>query len=480
MTLRPAPLFWAPLLLGSLVELGCNEGQIGGEVGDGSEQTDPARTADTPPGGGEDPTENPNIGVGPGMGGEGTLGWGEQCEDVETIPVGPGEPTMLGFAGQALLDLVGGPHEAELVWGPSSAGMPLAVDYELIPAAGDSTVRVEVTPDVSTLRLVERRPVAEDSATGQEAGPMVLGDTAGECPSELRVDARVEVTTENGALDDSFSVTLATSSATSVNVGIPVEPGGLNGSFDVVVADTEGTKAVQTTLTLAFAPGAFSGALAGSLQVTTEAVASAAGVTYGYFPRERCESGVLVGADSTFAQSLQAELDTLSNFDLTWPEGDTTTLTLSHQVRQICLDPIWAMGDPMAVIQLDSSASTADQRIDGTWQLEAQVSLDPTGAPAATRILRQAYLANTYPAAQFEAATGISGFDLGDAEQATFFLDLAPSETEEGAAQGSLTIFAVSPLSCPPPADLPNNATAPGCAGNEAVELGVATLVAAE
>lgn len=419
---------------------GCNAGQIGGEV---TEPSDP------------DGTEGTTSG---------------SCEEGEITPVVAGEQTALGFDPERAIDLVEAEHEAALVWGVSNG----AATVELTPAAGESRITVTVTPDPSSLRLVELHQKA--SSSGAES---LLGESSQGCEDELRFDATVEVKTDNGALDDVFETTFAARSANRATAAIPVTPGENAGSFDVVVLSPEGAEAQQTALSLSFTPGGFSGTLAGIISNTDGEVASAAAVTYGRFPAETCEIGALVGLQSDLAVRAAAVLDGLRHFDLVWESGQATELSLTHSIEKACLDLGLLGTGETVIVQTQTSASTADGRIHGTWALEAQVSLGVDGSATDVALLRQAYLADTYSADEFETETGISGVALPAGSNGTFSFNVTRVLEPEAAAIGTFMTHQVVPADCSSqePVELPEGgATAPGCAGSTVIDLESASL----
>ena len=311
MTPKSVRLTCTPVLVANLALcFACESGQIGGEV--------------------QEPGPGAGDAMEGGMGAGDAMGMGEgSCEEGESTLLAPDAVTSLGFAGQDLLDLVAGEHEATLAWGVPPQQSSLV---EVVPAAGESRIVVRVTPDPTTLRLVERHPAALSGLEGDVTDVAAFG-----CQDELRVDAVVAVTTDNGALNETFEVTFSATSANYVQASVPVVPGELDGSFAATIPDTPGTETKQTTsLSLTFAPGGFSGSLWGSIEQNDGVVLSIRSVIYGTFPIESCEFGAVVGADSEFAGEVVVLLDDLHNFDLVWDSGAATQLALSHEVSRIC------------------------------------------------------------------------------------------------------------------------------------------------
>jgi hypothetical protein len=128
------------------------------------------------------------------------------------------------------------------------------------------------------------------------------------------------------------------------------------------------------------------------------------------------------------------------------------------------------------VASLSTRVKSADGRIDATWQLQGQLELDAAGAPSHVGIVRQAYMVDSFAAADFEAQSGISGVDLGDAEEASF--SFATDRDVGARASGELTVLAGAGANCatqtPAPAD--GGTSSPGCSGLDYQEIAHASL----
>ncbi len=444
-TLSSTPVL---LLTWALLQSGCDAGQIGGEV--------------------REPREQDGAGSNDDLSGA--------CEDGQSRPVDAGTAVALGFDPQAAVDLVEGSHGTALAWGADLAGY----DLVLTPAAGESRIEVAVTVDAASLRIVERSPRA---ASGGDEG---LGTTlaaapaeGGSCPDELRFDGEMRVETDNGALDETLDVAFVATSANHVTTSFAVTPGELAGSFDVEVQSPAGASAMSTRLSMAFTPGGFSGALRGIIEVRGSDVTSAGGVTYAVFPLGSCAEGAVVDLESELAGELVTLLDSLNELELRWSAAEATTLSLTHETQEICYVSQGLGGSDVAVLGLATEASSADGRIDGSWSLEARVSLAADGTPTSVSLLRQAYMVDVFPASSFEEGTGIAGFSFPEGAEASFALAVEDTLGDAGPASGTLTILAITSADCTtgdPSSGEGEMQAEPGCAGSDAEELETALL----
>ncbi len=431
--------------LSSVALCGCETGQIGGEVNEPDDNFE------------GDPT-------------------GSGCQEDESVNLTAGEESDLGFAPNAVFELVSGSHEADFVWG--SPRNEEFASYELTPAAGEGAITITVTPDEASATLVHRSPPSSNGT--EEGGLAFFGDS---CPDVLRFDAEVHVESDNGAFDDTFTATFDATSAHVVSTRIPLDLDQLAGSFAVHLTEPEGAELQQLGLSITFGPGAMTGLVSGMATTQNGEVASAAGIEFGRFPAEQCQSGSLVALDSEYAQSFIGALDGLQNFEMTWDGSEPTGFSLAHDVAQICFEAAGALGpNDTVVLHVDAAAQSDDARIDGTWRLEARVTLDPEGAPASVELLRQAYLADVFPAASFEGTTGISGISLADGTYGSFTFNLSDDLSDSLPASGALTVLQVVPADCSnqEPVETEGGAASPGCAGSDVLELEGATFVGAE
>lgn len=424
------------VLLSLSLLAGCSNGQIGGEV-----------------------KEPDDGGLSGGEGGDG-------CESAETIPLAFDEMSTLGFSAEQLAANIAGSHETTLAWGVEEG----YVTVELTPEAGEGMITVVVRVDEKSARFVDLEP----ASSGEDRGTLI-GDMASSCSDVVLVDAQIEVTTDNGALNETFEVTLSAATPNYVSTRIELEPGSLDGSFDVEVSGPA-AKAEQTALQLAFTPGTVSGRISGLITTNDGQAASAGGVTYGHFPLDNCETGALVGQDTAFATKIFEAFDGLTELSLAWPGEEPTNLDLGLSPGRLCFEPSVYGSADRVVVQLPTTATSADGRIDGTWQLEGAASLAVDGTVQEAHIFRNGSHVQTFEPAAFEVGTGISGFSFDPESKASFSFEVG--QDQDGHVQGDLTILEIVPADCATePVESPDGGmSAPGCAGDDVRELATAVI----
>ncbi len=435
-----------------------------------------------------------DVGNNGGNGDGGGLTGGEgsgSCDVVATTAIGADDVSSLGFAPRVVFDAVAGSRTLPMRWGGSESWPANAT---LTPEASETSVTVDIVIDEASAQ-VEDRQVAEQSCEGGCTTPDIALGTGNSCGDRITFDATVVVTSDNGALADTFPAKFTAGSAHFAEASIELTPGELTGSFDVTATGTSlgdeelgNVKIEQTTLSLAVAGGTLSGKLTGLLTASNDQVAMAGGLDIASFPiGAGCEQGqYLLDADGPLATSAQTALDSLTDFSITWPGESAADLTLSHEVTRACLlKDDWS--PESVVLYTTTSALAPEGGIDGDWALEAHVALAPSGEPSEVQLLRQAYLGSVYPGASFAADSGITALSVDPALSGTFSFSINDDLTDDLGATGELTVIEVGEApdcSNQEPTyeyDEDGNvvgASAPGCEGTPFEELGSATIAA--
>lgn len=120
------------------------------------------------------------------------------------------EESPLGFAGRAITTIAGGDHTADLTYSTGdTTGLTLSVTYQ----DGD-------------IRFIDSE--VESVPEGEEA-PAIMP----ECPDRLEVDVRLEASTDDGALAETWESTLFAYEEQSINVYQELDPSALSGTLDV-------------------------------------------------------------------------------------------------------------------------------------------------------------------------------------------------------------------------------------------------------
>lgn len=405
----------------------CTSGQIGGEVGYGD------ATLET-------------LGV---------------CDVARETTVAP-DDAELPFDLGALIAELDGLHAVEsLAWGQS-----LAPSVVLAPEPATSSITVDIEYVAGSARRIDReRP--EDLASSE---------TADECGPLLAFDAKLTISAENGAIDDEFLVVFAAHSPHLATAATDFEPREVDGAFELDLNGDTRDDLQGARLQIAWADGQLSGSLSAHVSAEDEAVSTALEIAR--FPSDGCDAGYDLPADSPLTQNAQQTLSALDEFDLTWPDDATTQLTLTHEFGHACLTP-W--GETTAlVLDLTTTAISADGGIDGEWALLASISFDDEDEPTWVDVTRAD--TSTFEPDEFASETGITGITPSGDARATFTLQLTDDTTDERVADGMVVVFESRPAVCDPAPDEPTGGggVAPGCAGDQLIEVDTAFLTLAE
>lgn len=428
--------------------VGCTTGQIGGEI---------------------DHSDDPN---------EGDHVSGDQCVEVTSTSLQVDEPTELGISAQDLIDAISGVHEMTLAWGEDVA----AQNFELTPAAGDSTITIEVTPRPESAVLVD----LELDQSDREDDRTLVDEPGGDaCTDEVRVTADVIITSENGAFDDSFEATFSTKTGSVATGRIEIVPGELEGDF-ATASDAMG-EPVQTAISLSFAFGMLSGNISGIWQEVhgepgdAGGAVSASPTVYGRFPADGCERGVLIDEGSPWGDAILDAIDEARTFDLSWQAGNTTALSVDTGVGKLCLEANAYEVSATIVGDAVSNVASEDGRIDSQWDVEVRAWIEDDEITSLSVTSVQGEYQG-HDAEEFAMATGIGGVETDATDLAfefTYSVGLGGESTS-----GTLTVFEMIVPECSRPDYEPEivespdgGSSGPGCMGIDYVELETATFV---
>lgn len=408
---------------------------------------------------------------------DGLAGEGQSCEDVASTELTAGETAPDGSLKlDDLIELVGGEFQSEMAWGTGEEMR--GIDVELTPSAGDTTLSISIEPVAGSGKFVERERVTNKD--GRETNNLAGID--GECANRLTVDARVTVHTENGALDDEFITTFWTEDGVIANADIPLKPGELQGNFDVEISGTDGGKADQTSLKIQVAFASVSGELSGYAIATHGEVAWVGGLKYGVFPKDNpCERGVSLPADAELRSEAQALFDEHTAFDFKWTgEDEAVPMSITTELKSLCyVQESSSYGDSAGyAATVVSKVVSEEANIDGSWALDAQVTVNDEGKLSRVDVVRNSYMVLGVEPAQFAEESGISGI-TSDADQLSFTFGYGIDAGDDASASGELTVLALSLPECltsPPVEERESDGSmtqggSPGCEGISADEI---------
>jgi hypothetical protein len=393
------------------------------------------------------------------------------CEIIARTPLEVGDSQALGFSAQDMMDAISGVHETSLSWGEEISQNSVSIT----PAAGETTLTVEVRPKADTAQLVDLQP---RESSGEEALIGEIGSPA--CSDEIRIEAEVIVTSGNGALSDTFDVVFRAASVDVIRGSVQIQPGQLNGAFDFDVSGS--AEAVQTTLELSFALGTLSGEISGLLQQVHGDAVSASPLVYAKFPVDGCDTGALISADSPWGAAIHGAVQAATEFEFTWESGGETVLSIEPTVGKLCLEGWSLSGEGSHVVAPASAAVvTEDGRIEGNWDLQLSASVN-AGSVTSAQLRYVGTYEQGYFAEEFQEATGISGFE-SDASDIGFLFDYSIDVSGEDLAQGSFAIVELIVPDCARPdyepevtEDPGGGSSVPGCEGIDLVEIETASF----
>lgn len=192
------------------------------------------------------------------------------CVDVTRTPVEREAATPLGFPADSILAFTEGSHTETIQWGP---GARHADALRVTPADGTGQLMLTIEA-TGPIEVREQTPSSSDG--GEELAPAA-------CPDLLTIGVRVQITTDDGGLDEVFDAELRTTSGTEASLHLPLIPARLRGSFAVEVLQPHQT-IEQVRLSTTFSPEGFRGSITGTLATSQGKNGSAESVTFGRWP----------------------------------------------------------------------------------------------------------------------------------------------------------------------------------------------------
>jgi hypothetical protein len=264
-------------------------------------------------------------------GGE-TANGGDRCEMHKQKLAGFDEMTELGTPEQ-VLEFAEKSFDAPLTWAAPRANQPWSVG----PESGTSSIHLEVTRGESAYYVTYTQKPNE---SGEEIG---LAGVL--CPEpQIGIDVHVELSTEGGALNESFDTLLLAGSTRVAALSVPIDFDELSGDLEVSYSDPQ-VELVQVGLNATLMPEGMTGSLGGIEQRTTKDAVSAspgAGVIAVWPDSPACDeqygSGVGLGVapdQNAFGITGNAAGELLSGttpVTVAWRDGTETELTLGVEV----------------------------------------------------------------------------------------------------------------------------------------------------
>jgi len=347
------------------------------------------------------------------------------------------------------------------VWaaGPESGTGALHVDV----ARGDSAYLLTYTP--------------KPNESGLEIGILCP-------PPQLGVDVHVNVTTDGGALAESYDTLLRTNAPGVASISVPFDLTKLGGTL-VVSTSLTGAKLVQMSLDATFMEAGMSGSISGLQQIDSggaSSTSSAGNATLAVWPesvacRALFDDGG--GLDMPLASTALgvSGSDTLASVAaeptaVTWLDGAASTLTVGIESTgdgcfRVSDLPVEIGGGAGVTYPVTIAAKSEDGRLDGEYLGQVIVS----GSGSERQVMASAYLELSVEQVAESGFANVTVPSGADALRLRF-----ESQFGDGVASGTVELFAVTRPPCltnpEPPMSTPGGGmSTPGCAGETLTRL---------
>lgn len=346
------------------------------------------------------------------------------------------------------------------------------------PESGVGTLHVDVARGDSAYLLTY---TAKPNESGLEIGTICP-------PPQLGVDVHVSVTTDGGALAESYDTVLRTNAPGVASISVPFDLTKLDGSF-AVSTSMPGAKLVQLSLDATFMEAGMSGSISGIQQIDTggaNGASSASGAVLAVWPESAaCQAlfkdgvglgmpldSTALGATGTDALASVAVAEPAS---FTWLDGSASKLTVAIESTgdgcfRVNEFPVELGGGAGVTYPVAIGVRTQDGRLDGEYTGQVVV----TGSGKDRRVIAFAYLDLSVERVGDSGFTDVTVPEGSDALRLRF-----ESQLLDGVASGKVELFAVDQPPCltnpQPPMSTPGGGmSTAGCQGESLTKLEVA------
>ncbi len=324
---------------------------------------------------------------------------GGECVDAEVrIVDADAVVPELGFSALPVRELAIGTHEADVFW-------RRAEQIAYSPGVGMSVLTVEVEAR-DEVRFVESVREDSDIESGPEDG----------CPDRLEVDARVHVSTADGALDEVFDVPIDAMRPEIVAIAGERELDELDGSLRVTSQPKDSSLGPLSFVLAVGELGVF-GSMELPLTVDHGSAVAATVIELARFPDEEsaCEFGVPVSFEQPLGGITGA--DVLAVWTAAGPhalvdehgEASALTIELGEAPAIVCAS-LDERGP--ASFDMDLHLTTADGRIDGEIDVLVNPRTTADGALEKVGFYRNDSGIRPFAPSELESRFGITGVDL--------------------------------------------------------------------
>jgi hypothetical protein len=388
------------------------------------------------------------------------------------------EMTDAGSANQ-LLDYAERSFEAPIAWKVPGQGQAWSVG----PESGEGVLHVDVVHGESAYLLTYSPHREMGSGSGVDIGVLCP-------PAQLGVEAHVSVTTDGGALAESYDTLLRSSVPGVATFSTPFDPSKAQGTLAVSSSDPH-AKLVQLSLNATLMAEGMSGSLAGLEQVESgtgpNSAVSARDAVLAVWPNTAACEGVGAGLAMPLAsealgvtgEATLASVTTDEPVSIHWHNGDVTTLTLGIESEgdgcfSVRSDVPAELGGGAGVsYPVTIVVKSADGKLDGRYP----GSVVANGSGSERTVTAEAWV----------------NMVIADAEQSGFPSVSVPTDAESlqvrvtsssigGVTSGSIRLVSLTSPPCmtdPTPVPSPGGSGSgtSGCAGQKQTELETASWV---
>lgn len=403
--------------------------------------------------------------------GNGTETGSSGCEEHKQKLAGFDEETDFGTAEQVMA-YAEGSFEAPISWKEAPEGQVWSAG----PESGVGALHVDVARGDGAYLLTY---TAKPNESGIEIGTVCP-------PAQLGVDVHVGVTTDGGALAESYDTILRTNAPGVASISVPFDLTKLDGTF-AVSTSMPGAKLVQLSLDATFMEAGISGSISGIQQVDTggaSSASSASGAVLAVWP-ESAACQALFNDGAGLGMPLDSEAlgvsgtETLASVAVAeptpftwWMHGSGSNLTVVVESAgdgcfRVSELPLEIGGGAGVTYPVNIGVRTEDGRLDGEYAGQVVV----TGSGSDRQVVASAYLELGVDQVGESGFSDITVPEGSDALRLRF-----ESQLVGGEASGKVELFAVAQPPCQtnpqPPMSTPGGGmSAPGCQGETLTKL---------
>jgi len=384
----------------------------------------------------------------------------QQLADFDTMTDSGTAEQVLAYAEKSF--------EAPISWKEAPAGQAWTAG----PESGTGALHIDVARGEKAYALTY---TAKASDSGIEIGSLCP-------PPQLGVEVHVNVTTDGGALAESYDTLLRTSAPGVATMSVPLDLTKLGGSL-TVSSSMASAKLVQMSLDATFMAEGTSGRISGIQQIDSGGASSASQAVLAVWPdsaacQQLFQDGAGLGVPVEQTALGVSGTDTLASVALaeprsiTWMDGARSTLTVEIEATgdgcfRVSSLPVEAGGGAGVTYPVMIKAHSADGRLDGSYAGQVVVS----GSGSARTVTAAAYLdvsVDDVAASGFADVSVPSGSDGLRLRLESIF--------RQGSVSGTVQLFSVENPPCltepvTPMATPGGGMSVPGCSGQAQTRL---------